>query len=79
MAEAGRGLSAREAQVVGLVALGHSNKLISYELGLAWSTVRVLVQRAARKLRVGTRAELEVKARELQGRAEPPLPITVVK
>jgi DNA-binding CsgD family transcriptional regulator len=64
--EAGRGLSEREAQVVALVALGHSNKVISYELGLAWSTVRVLVQRAARKLRVRNRKELEIKARELQ-------------
>jgi len=54
-----RGLSPREAQVVGLLALGHSNKVISYELGLAWSTVRVLVHRAARKLGVGTRKELE--------------------
>ncbi|MGZ3445619.1 MAG: response regulator transcription factor [Myxococcaceae bacterium] len=53
------GLSPREAQVVGLLALGHSNKVISYELGLAWSTVRVLVHRAARKLGVGTRKELE--------------------
>jgi len=52
--------------VVALVALGHSNKVISYELGLAWSTVRVLVQRAARKLRVRNRKELEIKARELQ-------------
>jgi len=54
-----RELSPREAQVVGLLALGHSNKVISYELGLAWSTVRVLVHRAARKLGVGTRRELE--------------------
>lgn len=59
-------LSPREAQVVGLLALGHSNKVISYELGLAWSTVRVLVHRAARKLGVGTRKELERTAAALQ-------------
>ena len=52
--------------VVGLLALGHSNKVISYELGLAWSTVRVLVHRAARKLGVGTRKELERTAAALQ-------------
>jgi DNA-binding CsgD family transcriptional regulator len=64
--EPGKGLTQREAQVVGLVALGHSNKLISYELGLAWSTVRVLVQRAARKLGVRTRPELERTAQTLR-------------
>ena len=61
-------LSPREAQVVGLLALGHSNKVISYELDLAWSTVRVLVHRAARKLGVGTRKELERIAATLRGR-----------
>jgi DNA-binding CsgD family transcriptional regulator len=58
---AGRGpaaLSARERQVVSLAVLGRSNKLISYELGLAHSTVRVLVARACAKLAVSSRAEL---------------------
>lgn len=59
-------LTPREAQVVALVALGHHNKLISYELGLAFSTVRVLLQRAARKLGCRTRAEVEAKAATLQ-------------
>jgi DNA-binding NarL/FixJ family response regulator len=59
-------LSPREAQVVGLLALGHSNKVISYELGLAWSTVRVLVHRASRKLGVRTRKELERTAMAVQ-------------
>jgi DNA-binding CsgD family transcriptional regulator len=44
------GLSRREEQVLGYAALGHSNKLIAYELGLAHSTVRVLLARAAGKL-----------------------------
>jgi DNA-binding CsgD family transcriptional regulator len=51
-------LSARERQVVANAALGRSNKEIAYALGLAHSTVRVLLARAARKLRVSTRAEL---------------------
>jgi DNA-binding NarL/FixJ family response regulator len=51
-------LSDRESQVVSLAALGRSNKIIAYELGLADSTVRVLLARAARKLGVRTRAEL---------------------
>lgn len=44
-------------------ALGHHNKLIAYELGLAQSTVRVLSMRAARKL--GTRSREETIARFL--------------
>jgi len=59
-------LTAREAQVVGLLAQGHSNKLIAYELGLAASTVRVLVHRSAQKLRVKTRADLEIRARDFR-------------
>lgn len=51
-------LSAREQQVTSLAALGHSNKLIAYELGLAHSTVRVLFTRAAAKLGARTRAEV---------------------
>ena len=51
-------LSAREQQVTSLAALGHSNKLIAYELGLAHSTVRVLFARAAVKLGARTRSEV---------------------
>ena len=51
-------LSAREQQVTSLAALGHSNKLIAYELGISHSTVRVLVARAARKLHVRSRQDL---------------------
>jgi DNA-binding CsgD family transcriptional regulator len=70
--EPGRGLTEREAQIVALIALGHSNKLIAYELGLAWSTVRVLIQRAARKLGVRTRRELEEKAKAFPRRSDEP-------
>ena len=58
-------LSAREQQVTSLAALGHSNKLIAYELGLAHSTVRVLFARAAAKLGARTRAEVIERIRAL--------------
>jgi len=51
-------LSQREQQVVALAALGRSNKLIAYELGLAFSTVRVLMARASVKLGTTKRSEL---------------------
>ena len=51
------GLSQREEQILGYAALGHSNKLIAYELGLAHSTVRVLLARAAGKLGARGREE----------------------
>jgi DNA-binding CsgD family transcriptional regulator len=44
------GLTARERQVVALYRLGADPKLIAYELGLADSTIRVLLGRAARRL-----------------------------
>jgi DNA-binding CsgD family transcriptional regulator len=51
-------LSQRERQVLALAALGRTNKLIAYELGLAHSTVRVLMSRASVKLGASTRPEL---------------------
>jgi DNA-binding CsgD family transcriptional regulator len=51
-------LSTRERQVVGLATLGRTNKEIAYHLGLAHSTVRVLLVRAARKLGVTSRSEI---------------------
>jgi DNA-binding CsgD family transcriptional regulator len=51
-------LSERERQVTALAAVGHANKMIAYELGIAVSTVGVLLGRAARRLGVKTRAEL---------------------
>ena len=53
-----RALSLRERQVVGFAALGHSNKLIAYELGLAETTVATNLARAMRKLGVRNRVEL---------------------
>ncbi|MEO7271058.1 MAG: LuxR C-terminal-related transcriptional regulator [Vicinamibacterales bacterium] len=51
-------LSPREQQVCALATLGRSNKLIAYELGLAHSTVRVLLTRVYAKFGVTTRPEL---------------------
>jgi DNA-binding CsgD family transcriptional regulator len=53
-----KSLTARERQVVGYAALGHSSKLIAYELGIAYSTVRVLLSRAAAKLGAASREDL---------------------
>jgi DNA-binding CsgD family transcriptional regulator len=50
-------LAPRERQVIGYAVLGHSNKLIAYELGVADSTVRVLMGRVAQKLGTSTRAD----------------------
>ncbi|HEY1953968.1 MAG TPA: helix-turn-helix transcriptional regulator [Polyangiaceae bacterium] len=51
-----RALTARERQVAGFVALGQSNKMIAYELGISASTVGVLAARAAKKLGLRSRA-----------------------
>jgi len=51
-------LSERERQVVALAAMGHANKMIAYELGIAISTVGVLLGRAARKFGATKRAAL---------------------
>jgi DNA-binding CsgD family transcriptional regulator len=45
-----RALTRRERLVLGYAELGHSNKLISYALGLASSTVSTLLARARRKV-----------------------------
>jgi DNA-binding CsgD family transcriptional regulator len=51
-------LSERERLVVQYAALGHPNKLIAYELGLAVSTVATFLRRAMKKLGLRTRLEL---------------------
>lgn len=56
-------LSEREREVVGCLAMGHSPKVIAYELGLSHSTVRVLLARARAKLGARTREELIEKLR----------------
>ena len=51
-------LTPRERQVVLLAARGHPNKLIGYELGIATSTVGVLLGRAAARLGLKSRQAL---------------------
>lgn len=51
-------LTQRERQVVALAAMGYSNKAIAYDLGIATSTVGVLVSRALRRLGLRSRREL---------------------
>jgi DNA-binding CsgD family transcriptional regulator len=53
-----RGLSDRERQVVAYALLGHSNKHIGYELGLAPSTVALHLGTACKKLGCLSRVEL---------------------
>lgn len=52
-------LTQREQQVVALAATGHSNKAIAYDLGLATSTVGVLISRALKRLGLRSRRELK--------------------
>lgn len=51
-------LTPREEQVVACAAMGHSNKLIAYDLGLSVGSVAVLLGRASRKLGVSGRVPL---------------------
>lgn len=53
-----RALAPRERTVASLVALGKSNKLIAYELGLAESTIATHLSSAMRKLGVSSRVDL---------------------
>lgn len=70
-ATAAPALTAREAQVLGWLAQGHSNKLIGYELGIAPSTVAMHLGTAAAKLGTKTRVALVQAARRmLQGEAK---------
>jgi DNA-binding CsgD family transcriptional regulator len=52
-----RPLSPRERQVVAFARLGRPSKLIAYDLGLADSTVRVLLRRARQKLGIRVRSD----------------------
>jgi DNA-binding CsgD family transcriptional regulator len=53
-----RALTLRERQVVTYARLGHSNKLIAYELGLAPSTVSQQLRSGLAKLGLGSRVAL---------------------
>lgn len=51
-------LTQLEINVARLAAVGHSNKLLAYELGVTESTISTALSRAVTKLGVGSRAEL---------------------
>jgi DNA-binding NarL/FixJ family response regulator len=53
-----RALSTRERQVVSLLALGHSDKWIAYELGIGEGTVAAAIHTALRKLGVKRSGDL---------------------
>ena len=53
-----KALTDRERQVVACAAMGHSNKLIAYDLGLSTGTISVILSRAAEKLGVSGRVAL---------------------
>jgi DNA-binding CsgD family transcriptional regulator len=60
-----RALSERERAVAERAAFGDANKVIAYELGIAETTVGVLLTRVRRRLRVRSRAELVRSVRAL--------------
>ena len=62
------GLSPREKQLIELACQGFEPKVIAYDLGLAPSTVRVLLARAMRKL--GARSWRELVAIYQRARAQ---------
>jgi DNA-binding NarL/FixJ family response regulator len=59
------GLSPRQADVLGLLVEGRSNKLICRELGLSESTVKTHLAAIFRKLDVSTRTQAVVMAARL--------------
>jgi len=61
-------LSNRERQVVAFAAMGHTNKLIGYELGVSTSAVGMHLKRAAKKLRVESRVALMASYRRARER-----------
>lgn len=65
-----RGLTERERQIARFVALGHSNKLIAYELGISEASVATHLKRAAAKLGVAGRVQLAERV-QLLGGCEP--------
>jgi DNA-binding CsgD family transcriptional regulator len=67
-----RALTERERQVAHFVAMGHTNKLIAYELGLSEGSVATHLRRGIEKLGVGGRVQLAERFHQLGGTAEAP-------
>ena len=64
-AVAALGLSARECEVLEMLAAGHANKVIARELDISPNTVKTHVARVYEKLAVASRTQAVQKAREL--------------
>jgi DNA-binding CsgD family transcriptional regulator len=64
-AQASLGISARELEVLELLAAGRSNKEIANHLGVSPNTVKTHVARLFEKLEVRRRTEAILRAREL--------------
>jgi DNA-binding CsgD family transcriptional regulator len=65
-------LSMLEQSTAALIAMGHSNKLAAYELGVPEGTVASVIHRLRRKLGAGARADLVLACAAL-GKAHDPL------
>ena len=59
------GISARECEVLGMLAAGHANKVIARRLDISPNTVKTHVARLYEKLEVASRTQAIGKAREL--------------
>lgn len=55
-------LTPRELEILGHLAVGHSNKIIARQLDLAESTIKVHVQNILRKLELSSRVQAAVYA-----------------
>ena len=59
------GISARECEVLDMLAAGHANKVIARRLDISPNTVKTHVARLFEKLEVASRTQAISKAREL--------------
>lgn len=59
------GISAREVEVLVMLAAGHANKVIARQLAISPNTVKTHVARLYEKLEVGSRTQAIGKARDL--------------
>jgi DNA-binding CsgD family transcriptional regulator len=59
------GISTREAEVLALIAAGHSNKVIARELSISPNTVKTHVSHVFEKLEVASRTQAIERARSL--------------
>jgi LuxR family maltose regulon positive regulatory protein len=58
-------LTDREQSIVGFIAVGHSNKEIAREMGVAPETIKTHLKRIFHKLSAETRAQAVVRAQSL--------------